>query len=140
MIEFSPFLMGGFFLVFILLLIFLNFVFFQPMLKHLEDRKLHLANDQGSAEKDIEEVAKLKAEAAEIIASAKQEAYKLKEQIQKEAKKEAEERVALEQTKIAAEIAEHENAVAVQEEALKNALLGEAPLFKERLRIKFIAA
>ncbi|MDR2638665.1 MAG: hypothetical protein LBC09_02370 [Helicobacteraceae bacterium] len=140
MIKFSPILMGGFFALFIALLVFLNATLFQPVLRHIEARRLHLQNEQGGADDDIAEAARLKAEAEEILRAAKKEAGKIKEEASIKAKLQAETRLNAERETIAAELGAFESALRLDETNLKSALLGEAPLFKERIKTKFIAA
>ncbi|MDR2151751.1 MAG: hypothetical protein LBO72_02915 [Helicobacteraceae bacterium] len=140
MIEFSAILMGGFFALFIALLVFLNATLFQPLLRHIEARKAHLQNEQGGADDDIAETAGLKAQAEAALSAAKKEASKIKDEALLKAKLQAEERLSAEREAIAKELAEFEKALQADEANLKSALLGEAPLFKERIKTKFIAA
>ncbi|MDR0746711.1 MAG: F0F1 ATP synthase subunit B' [Helicobacteraceae bacterium] len=140
MIDFRWELMSGFFVIFLLLLTILNFTFFQPILRHIEARKNHLAGDQNSAQNDLDEAARLNGLAAETISQARHEAHKIRDEAHKEAIKKAEARIAEEQEKINAEILGFEENLKNDKAELKNALLGQAPLFKERLRIKFITA
>ena len=140
MIDFSPYLMGGFFVIFVALMIFLNFILFKPMFAHLDARKAHLTGDQGAADKDIQTANDLKNEAEATILRAKQEAHRIKDEAQKEAKTLADAAIAQAQAAIATEMAQFEMTLQEEEKSLKNALLGEAPLFKERIRTKFVAA
>lgn len=140
MIDFSLELMGTIAAVFFLLLLFLNTTFFQPMLRHLDARKDHLQKDQGSADEDNEEAGRLKDEAAALLARAKQEAHRIKEEALNAAKAQVENRLNAEREKIASEVALFEKGLQSEEDALKNALLGQAPLFKERLKAKFVVA
>ncbi|MDR0664642.1 MAG: hypothetical protein LBF86_03875 [Helicobacteraceae bacterium] len=140
MIEFNAILMGGFFALFITLLVFLNATLFQPLLSHIEARKAHLQNEQGGAEDDTAEALALKTQAEETLLTAKKEAGKIKEEALMKAKLQAEERLNGEREKIVKELAEFEKTLQTDETNLKSALLGEAPLFKERIKTKFIAA
>jgi F-type H+-transporting ATPase subunit b len=132
--------MGSFFAIFIALLLFLNAVLFKPVLSHIEARKAALEGDQGVADSDIAERDRLNAEAKKVILEARKEATKIKEAILIEAKEKADAKIAAEQKKIAKELAAFEKTLAESEANLKNALLGEAPLIKERVKTKFIAA
>ncbi|MGE4295118.1 MAG: hypothetical protein AB7E49_05400 [Campylobacterales bacterium] len=140
MIDFSLELMGTIAAVFFLLLLFLNITFFQPMLRHLDARKDHLQKDQGSADEDNEEAGRLRDEAAALLARAKQEAHRLKDEAVNAAKAQIENRLSAEREKIAVEMAQFEKTLQGDEEALRNALLGKAPLFKESLKAKFVVA
>ena len=140
MIDFSLELMGTIAAIFFLLLLFLNITFFQPMLRHLDARKDHLHKDQGSADEDNEEAGRLRDEAAAMLTRAKQEAHRIKEEAVNAAKAQVESRLSTEREKIASEMAQFEKGLLSEEEALKNALLGQAPLFKESLKAKFVVA
>lgn len=140
MIDFSPFLMGSFFALFMFLLIFLNATFFKPMLKHLDARKEELLKDQGGADGDSEMASKLKEEARVVIAEAKEKAGKIKDEAVATAKSEVDKELDLLKEKIAIEVAEFEKGLEEQEDTLKSALLGQAPIFKERLKVKFATA
>jgi F-type H+-transporting ATPase subunit b len=140
MIEFSLVLMCGFFALFIALLVFLSATLFQPVLRQIEARKSHLQSEQGGADEDIAETARLQEEAGEIVRAAKREAANIKEEALAQAKIQAEARLGGEREKIAKELGEFEKTLQTDETSLKSALLGEAPLFKERIKAKFIAA
>ncbi|MDR2033307.1 MAG: hypothetical protein LBP89_01565 [Helicobacteraceae bacterium] len=140
MIDFDPILMGGFFALFIFLLVFLNVTLFKPILNHIDARKDRLQKDQGGADEDGAEAARLLAQAQEVVLSAKQEAHRIKEEALTKAKLKAEERLNAEREKIAKELSKFEIALKTDEANLNSALLGEAPLFKERIKSKFIAA
>ncbi|GHV09057.1 hypothetical protein AGMMS50229_18460 [Campylobacterota bacterium] len=124
MITPHPELIVGFFVTFMLLLIFLNYVLFVPMFKHLDARKAHLSGDLGTADKEIEETAKLKAEAIALVGKAKQEVHRIKEEAQKEAKAQADLRVAETQAAIAAEMSSFEEAIADEQATLKKRAFG----------------
>ncbi|GHS89372.1 hypothetical protein FACS189487_09470 [Campylobacterota bacterium] len=140
MVETNVYLMAGFFITFCLLLLILNAILFQPILSHIDARKSYLQKDQGSADDDIAESLRLKAEAAGVIANAKKAASKVKEEALTAAKARADELLGAERERIAAEIARFEKGLETDEANLRNALLGEAPLIKERIKTKFVAA
>jgi F-type H+-transporting ATPase subunit b len=140
MIDFSFVLMGGFFVLLIALLVFLNATLFQPVMRHIESRRAHLLSEQGGADEDVAEATRLRAEAEAVRIEAKREAHKIKEAALEKAKLIAEERLNSERDKISKELVEFEKSLQTSEANLKSALLGEAPLFKERIKTKFIAA
>ncbi|MDR3162325.1 MAG: hypothetical protein LBT81_00485 [Helicobacteraceae bacterium] len=140
MIDFRWELMSGFFVIFLVLLTILNFTFFQPILRHIEARKSHLTSDQNAAQNDLDEAAKVNGLAAEVVSKARHEAHRIREEAHREAVEKVEARLVEEQEKIGAEILGFEEKLKADKAELKNALLGQAPLFKERFRIKFITA
>jgi F-type H+-transporting ATPase subunit b len=140
MIDFSPEIMGTTLVVFLFLLIFLNHTFFKPMLAHLDKRKEHLAQNQGSADGDKEEAAALRAEAAAVLAQARQEGAKLRDEATQAAKAQVEQKLEAERGRIAAENAASMKRLEEEEAALRNTLLGQAPLFKEALKAKLAVA
>ncbi len=140
MIDFSLEIMGTTLIVFLFLLIFLNYTFFKPMLAHLDKRKEHLAQNQGSAEGDKDEALALHQEAATVIAQAKQEAARIRESAIATAKAEVEQKLESERARIAQEEAAQMSRLEEEEAALRNTLLGQAPLFKEALKAKLAVA
>lgn len=140
MIVFSLPLMVTFFALFMFLLMYLNATLFKPMLKHLDARKDELLKDQGGADGDNEMAAKLREEARAVIAKAKDEASKIKDSAVATAKDEVEKELNSLREKIAEEVAQFEKNLVEEESSLRSALLGQAPLFKERLKVKIATA
>lgn len=140
MIDISLEIMGTTLVVFLFLLLFLNYTFFKPMLAHLDKRKEHLAQDQGSADGDSEEANALRQEAQLALSQAKQQAAKIRDEAIASAKAEVEKKLEAEREKIAQEGLLVAKRLEEEEEALKNALLGQAPLFKEALKAKLAVA
>lgn len=140
MIEFSPEIMGTTLVVFLFLLLFLNHTFFKPMLAHLDKRKEHLAQNQGSADGDKEEASALRDEAAAVLAQARQEAAKVRDEAVSAARAQVAQKLEAERSRIAEESAAAMKKLEEEEAALRNSLLGQAPLFKEALKAKLAVA
>jgi F-type H+-transporting ATPase subunit b len=123
--------------LFLTLLVLLNTMLFQPLLKFMDDRERSIAKDLEAAKGLSGNSEELNAKAQEIINEAKNEAAKIRQKVIEEEKKLAESKVerALSELNQSYKIFLEE--LESEKKSLKNALLSQIPLFKESLKAKF---
>ena len=139
MINLDPVLLGSVGVLFLVLLVLVNRMLISPMVLHMDNRKKSIEDGLQKAGGDNEEVAALEAEATKVIHDAKHAAYELREQKIAEAKAKLEQKIAAKKAEIEAEIEKFHSTLQEQKAELKNAILSQAPLFKESLKAKLIA-
>jgi F-type H+-transporting ATPase subunit b len=123
-------------ITFILLIGLLNKLFYAPMLGYMQRRDDEIKKDLDASNSNNSEVSALYEKAEEIIANAKSEAKLLKAKALKEAQELANSKVENQKAEIATRYAEFEANLAKDKEALRGALLAQAPQYKDALNAK----
>lgn len=136
MIDISPMLMLGVFILFIFLLVVLNKILFKPILAFMDNRKSDIKNSLQNASSNTSEVEALKLEAANLIDDAKREAAKIREEASQQAKKEFNSAVGSKKEQMEAWYADYKKELAEQRQHLKDSLMSQMPIFRENLKAK----
>ncbi len=123
--------------LFLTLLVVLNRMLFQPLLKFMDDRDRTIAKDLEAAKGLSGNSEELKAKAEENLSKAKSEAAAIRQKAVEEAKASAAQKVEAKQAELDKAYAEFAEKLAEEKENLKNELLSQMPLFKESLKAKF---
>ena len=123
--------------LFIILLVLLNNMLFQPLIKFMDDRDHSIAKDLEAAKGLSGNTDELNAKADEIISNAKAEAAAIRQKAIDDEKALAASKVETKQSELEKEYASFTEKLAGEREELKNALLSQMPLFKESLKAKF---
>jgi F-type H+-transporting ATPase subunit b len=123
--------------LFLTLLVVLNNMLFQPLLKFMDDRDASIAKDLKAAKSLSGNTDELNAKAEENISNAKNEAATIRQNAIDAQKAEAAEKVETKQSELDKEYVKFVESLAAEKESLKKALLSEMPLFKESLKAKF---
>lgn len=108
---------------FLVLLFLLNRILFKPLLAHIDGRFASLSNDSRAITANLDEAARLRAEAEAVIAQAKREGHTKIETAVNSAKSAAAAAVESEKEKVAGELSAFEASLASETESLKNVLL-----------------
>jgi len=123
--------------LFLTLLVVLNRMLFQPLLKFMDDRDRTIAKDLEAAKGLSGNSEELNAKAEENLGKAKSEAAAIRQKAVEEAKASAAQKVEAKQAELDKAYAEFAEKLAEEKENLKNELLSQMPLFKESLKAKF---
>jgi len=123
--------------LFLTLLVVLNRMLFQPLLKFMDDRDRTIAKDLESAKGLSGNSDELNAKAEENISNAKSEAAAIRQKAIEEQKTLAASKVETKQSELDKAYADFTEKLALEKETLKNELLSQMPLFKESLKAKF---
>jgi len=123
--------------LFLTLLVVLNRMLFQPLLKFMDDRDRSIAKDLESAKGLSGNSDELNAKAEENISRAKAEAAAIRQKAIEEEKALAASKVETKQSELDKAYAEFVEKLGQEKENLKNELLSQMPLFKESLKAKF---
>ena len=123
--------------LFLTLLVVLNRMLFQPLLKFMDDRDRSIAKDLEAAKGLSGNSDELNAKAEENLSKAKSEAAAIRQKAIEEEKTLAASRVETRQAELDKAYAEFTKKLASEKENLKNELLSQMPLFKESLKAKF---
>ena len=123
--------------LFLTLLVVLNNMLFQPLVKFMDDRDASIAKDLKAAKGFSGNSDELNAKADENISNAKNEAAAIRQQAIDEEKTLAAEKVATKQSELDKEYDNFVEKLTSEKESLKNSLLEQMPLFKESLHAKF---
>ncbi len=123
--------------LFISLLVLLNNMLFQPLVKFMDDRDDSIAKDLEAAKGLSGNTDELNAKATEIISNAKAEAAAIRQKAIDDEKALAASKVETKQSELEKEYASFHERLANDREELKNSLLSQMPLFKESLKAKF---
>ncbi len=123
--------------LFLTLLVVLNRMLFQPLLKFMDDRDRSIAKDLEAAKGMSGNSEELNAKAEENISHAKNEAAAIRQKAVEEEKALAASKVESKQQELDKAYEEFAQKLAEEKETLKNALLSQMPLFKESLKAKF---
>jgi F-type H+-transporting ATPase subunit b len=125
------------FVLFITLLVLLNNMLFQPLIKFMDDRDDSIAKDLEAAKGLSGNSDELNAKANEILSDAKAEAAAIRQKAIDDEKALAASKVETKQSELEQEYASFVEKLASNREELKNSLLSQMPLFKESLKAKF---
>ena len=123
--------------LFLTLLVVLNRMLFQPLLKFMDDRDRSIAKDLEAAKGLSGNSDELNAKAEENISRAKAEAAAIRQKAVEEEKALAASKVETKQSELDKAYAEFVEKLGQEKENLKNELLSQMPLFKESLKAKF---
>jgi len=123
--------------LFIALLVLLNNMLFQPLIKFMDDRDNSIAKDLEAAKGLSGNTDELNAKAEEILSNAKAEAAAIRQKAIDDEKTLAASKVETKQSELEQEYASFVERLASNREELKNSLLSQMPLFKESLKAKF---
>ena len=123
--------------LFLTLLLVLNRMLFQPLLKFMDDRDRSIAKDLEAAKGLSGNSDELNAKAEENLSKAKSEAAAIRQKAIEEEKTLAASKVETKQAELDKAYAEFTKKLASEKENLKNELLSQMPLFKESLKAKF---
>lgn len=123
--------------LFIALLVLLNNMLFQPLIKFMDDRDHSIAKDLEAAKGLSGNTDELNAKADEILSNAKAEAAAIRQKAIDDEKTLAASKVETKQSELEEEYASFVERLAGNKEELKNSLLSQMPLFKESLKAKF---
>ncbi len=123
--------------LFLTLLVVLNRMLFQPLLKFMDDRDRTIAKDLEAAKGLSGNTEELNAKAEENISKAKAEAAAIRQKAIEEEKALAAGKLETKINELEKDYAEFERVLEGEKERLKNELLSQMPLFKESLKAKF---
>ncbi|MFT7878868.1 MAG: FoF1 ATP synthase subunit B' [Sulfurimonas sp.] len=123
--------------LFITLLVLLNNMLFQPLIKFMDDRDDSIAKDLEAAKGLSGNTDELNAKANDILSDAKAEAAAIRQKAVDDEKALAASKVETKQSELEQEYASFVDKLASNRKELKNSLLSEMPLFKESLKAKF---
>ena len=123
--------------LFLTLLVVLNRMLFQPLLKFMDDRDRTIAEGLEEAKGLSGESEELNAQAEENLSKARSEAAAIRQKAVEEAKASAAQKVEAKQAELDKAYAAFSGKLAEEKEKLKNELLSQMPLFKESLKAKF---
>ncbi len=123
--------------LFLTLLVLLNNMLFQPLIKFMDDRDSSIAKDLEAAKGLSGNSDELNAKAEANISNAINEAAAIRQKAIDEEKTLAASKVETKQAELNKEYENFVEKLASEKENLKNALLSQMPLFKESLKAKF---
>ena len=123
--------------LFLTLLVLLNNMLFQPLVKFMDDRDNSIAKDLKAAKSLSGNSDELNAKADENISNAKNEAAAIRQKAIDDEKTLAASKVETKQGELNKEYENFVEKLTSEKESLKNALLSQMPLFKESLKAKF---
>jgi len=123
--------------LFLFLLVLLNNMLFQPLVKFMDDRDASIAKDLEAAKSFSGNSDELNAKADEILSDAKNEAAGIRQKAIDDEKTLAASKVQTKQNELEREYSKFVEKLASEKENLKNALISQMPLFKESLKAKF---
>ncbi|MEA2048258.1 MAG: F0F1 ATP synthase subunit B' [Campylobacterota bacterium] len=123
--------------LFLFLLVLLNTMLVQPLVKFMDDRDNSIAKDLEAAKGLSGNSDELNAKAEENISNAKNEAALIKQKAIDDEKTLAASNVDRKQSELDKEYGNFVEKLTSDKESLKNALLSQMPLFKESLKAKF---
>jgi len=123
--------------LFLTLLVLLNNMLFQPLIKFMDDRDNSIAKDLEAANSLSSNSDELNAKADENISNAKNEASAIRQKAIDDEKTLAASKVETKQNELDKEYEIFLEKLNADKENLKNSLLSQMPLFKESLKAKF---
>lgn len=123
--------------LFLFLLVVLNKMLVQPLVKFMDDRDNSIAKDLEAAKGLSGNSGELNAKANENISNAKNEAAAIRQKAVDDEKTLSASKVETRQSELNKEYGNFVEKLATEKESLKNALLSQMPLFKESLKAKF---
>ncbi len=123
--------------LFLFLLVVLNKMLVQPLVKFMDDRDNSIAKDLEAAKGLSGNSDELNAKADENISNAKNEAAVIRQKAVDDEKTLSASKVETRQSELDQEYVNFVEKLTKEKESLKNALLSQMPLFKESLKAKF---
>ena len=123
--------------LFLFLLVVLNKMLVQPLVKFMDDRDNSIAKDLEAAKGLSGNSDELNAKADENISNAKNEAAVIRQKAIDDEKTLSASKVETKQSELDKEYGNFVEKLTKDKESLKNALLSQMPLFKESLKAKF---
>ena len=123
--------------LFLTLLVLLNNMLFQPLLKFMDDRDASIAKDLKASKSLSGNTDELNAKADENISNAKNEAATIRQNAIDAEKTLAAEKVESKKSELDKEYTKFVEKLTSDKESLKESLLSQMPLFKESLKAKF---
>ena len=123
--------------LFLFLLVVLNVMLVQPLVKFMDDRDNSIAKDLEAAKGLSGNSDDLNAKADENISNAKNEAAAIRQKAIDDEKTLSASKVETRQSELDQEYVNFVEKLTKEKESLKNALLSQMPLFKESLKAKF---
>ena len=123
--------------LFLFLLVVLNTMLVQPLVKFMDDRDHSIAKDLEAAKGFSGNSDELNAKAEQNISNAKNEAAVIRQKAIDDEKTLAASKVETKQSELDKEYGNFAEKLTSDKESLKNALLSQMPLFKESLKAKF---
>jgi len=123
--------------LFLFLLVVLNKMLVQPLVKFMDDRDNSIAKDLKAAKGLSGNSDELNAKADENISNAKNEAAVIRQKAVDDEKTLSASKVETRQSELDQEYGNFVEKLTKEKESLKNALLSQMPLFKESLKAKF---
>ena len=123
--------------LFLFLLVVLNNMLFQPLVKFMDDRDNSIAKDLEAAKSLSGNSDELNAKAEGNIGNAKNEAAAIRQKAIDDEKTLAASKVETKQSELDKEYGSFVEKLTSDKESLKNSLLSQMPLFKESLKAKF---
>ena len=136
MLDISPILLLSSGLVFLLVLARLNSCLYKPLFKHIDDRENQIKTDMENAKANGADVNGMLAEAKEIIAQAKKEAFSIRDKARLEAQEVAEGKIEAAKAQTESKYNDFVQTLATEKVSLENSLVSQLPLFKEGLKAK----
>ena len=136
MLDISPILLLSSGLVFLLVLARLNSCLYKPLFKHMDERDDKIKSDIQNAKNNGADVEGMLEEASHIIASAKKEAFSIREKARVEAEKLAKSKLESAKAKIESEYVQFTVALQDTKKELESSLGSQMPLFKDSLKAK----
>ncbi len=122
--------------VFLVLLILLNKMFYKPLMEFMDNRNNSISRDLENAGKNASDVVAYYQEIEAILAEGRVEAAKIKETALNEAREKAAQKIEQKKSEIEAQAIAFANEIAAEREVFKSSLLGQVPLFQERVVAK----
>jgi len=123
--------------LFLFLLVVLNSMLVQPLVKFMDDRDNSIAKDLEATKGISGNSDELNAKADENISNAKNEAAVIRQKAIDDEKTLSASKVETRQNELDKEYVDFSEKLTKEKESLKNALLSQMPLFKESLKAKF---
>ncbi len=123
--------------LFLILLVLLNNMLFQPLIRFMDDRDEAIAKDLEAAKSFSNNSDELNIKADEIISKAKSDAAGIRQKAISDEKILAVSRVESKQSELDDRYSEFLIQLDSDRESLKNSLISQMPLFKESLKAKF---
>jgi len=137
MLDIHPSLMLFDLVLFLTLLVLLNNMLFQPLLKFMDDRDNSIAKDLTAAKGLSGNSDELNAKAEENISNAKNDAAMIRQNAVDAEKASAAKKIEGKKSELDAEYTKFADQLSADTESLKESLLSQMPLFKESLQAKF---
>ncbi|MDR1284711.1 MAG: F0F1 ATP synthase subunit B' [Campylobacteraceae bacterium] len=122
--------------IFLVLLFVLNKILYKPLLSFMDSRNTLIKKDLENATKNSTDTSVYYEEVNQIILNAKNEAAKERADILAKAKIHSEDKIKERKSKLEAEYLEFAKALENEKKELKNALIGQLPLYKEAIKAK----